>query len=270
MAIVLPPSYVGAESPYFGSIGLSPNQAYDMMAQSAGYWLLMQQQADEYFRADMYKQGDWKSALNSALSWNEYEARGAFEKATIADYMVAKGLKSIGDAIWANTPYAEIISSSDGELSGGVYTPVAALYHSFMGGGTPMWTNLNNLGLDFEVSDFPQIQNAMESAGQGVTGLYIDKVAYSTEEDSIITGAFLGNITLKVEGEITKVGDHATFTGTVKGWDDTYDANASIHRSELAEHATELLNIIQTHTPAAPYQIQLVGEVPINLEWGGE
>lgn len=272
-AIVLPPSHVGANSPYFNDMGVHLSGAGDMIAYSSAYWLFAQQAADELFREDMYKKGDWKSALNSAFVWGKGEAMMALEKASVADYLVAKGASSIDSAIgvnWGHGFFAEVMRHYDGELSGGVYSPAAALFHSIAGSGTPMWANINNLGLHFEIGEFGKVHSAMMSADQGVSHLYIDKLAYATSNDSLVTGAFLGDITLKVEGNINKMGEAVSFSGSVKAWSDTFDANLSSHRSEFGEASTKVLNFIQTYSPAQPFEIKLIGELPISSEIHGE
>lgn len=72
--------------------------------------------------------------------------------------------------------------------------------------------------------------------------------------------AYLGNITLRMQG-VLSVGEKGswTFKGSLKSYDDIYDANKSTHRSAIAEWSTTVLSKI----PGKPYDIQIRGEKPV-------
>lgn len=264
MTIVLPPSRIGANSPYFKAF--DSYQQIDMMGNSAVYRMWMEQFADEWFRIDRFKAGDWKSALSSSLQWGKDEALLDFEKAAMADAYVAKKIASVEDAMTlSQRAPADILRTFDNELSGSVYSPIAALFHFIKGTGTPMWTNINNLNLHFELEEFQPVANAMRDASQGLSSFSIEKHGYNTGNDSLITVGYLGNITLKVEGSISKSGEAAAFNGVVRAWNDTYDANSGNYRTESAEFSTRVLRQIQEMSPAQPFEIRIVGEVPVHF-----
>lgn len=269
-ALQLPPSQVTGYSPYY-NIFSGNDYNYDILGNSSAHKMFMQQNADELFRIDMYKTGDWLSALNSALAWSTDEALLALGQAAVANYYVAKGISSVADAITFNmSDNVHALGDYEAELSGSVFSPIAALHHSFVGNGSPMWAKIENLGLHLEIEEFSAVHDAMLAAGEGTTHIYLDKLPYNTANDSILTSAYLGNITMKIEGHIDKTGEHVVFSGTAKAWNDYYDADASHHRSNLGEASTKILDAIHTLTPAQPYEIKLVGEIPIQFEINGE
>lgn len=268
MSIVLPPSHVGANSSYFSHFGLNPSNATDLMAHSPGFWLLMQQEADENFRLDRYKAGDWVSAFNCALLWGEAAGLEELRNARKADSYIAKGMVSGADEAMRmaiSKPFGSVIGT-DNELTGGVLSPLSALAHFVEGTGRPMWMNINNLGMRLELGKFSDLKAAMHSAPQGITGYSIDTQRYDTIADSLIVGGVLGTITLRVEGEINKVGGFTAFAGVVRAYEDTYDANLGTFRSDSAEFSTRVLKKIEQVTTAAEYQIQIIGQLPLHFE----
>jgi hypothetical protein len=163
-----------------------------------------------------------------------------------------------------NDPLQTIPKASD--LSGSILTPVAALGHFLFGKGTPLVADLPSLSLSPSVTPVPDLNTALAQAPIGTSMISLDKVAYNTANDSWITGSWLGNITLKIEGAATKGTDGSlSFSGTARSYNDIYDANPGTWRNWMDEKATDALAAIQRHLGAKPYEIQIQGTIPIEI-----
>ncbi|EEQ9877274.1 TPA: lipid II-degrading bacteriocin colicin M, partial [Escherichia coli] len=86
------------------------------------------------------------------------------------------------------------------------------------------------------------------------------KFTHATGDYNVITGAYLGNITLKTEGTLTISANGSwTYNGVVRSYDDKYDFNASTHRGIIGESLTRLGAMFS----GKEYQILLPGEIHI-------
>lgn len=84
----------------------------------------------------------------------------------------------------------------------------------------------------------------MSIVNAGRTGSFrVDsKFIYSTVQDSVIAGAYPGNITLHTTGTVTIAANGTwNYNGAVRTYNDKYDANASSHRGALGEASTTVL-----------------------------
>ena len=85
-------------------------------------------------------------------------------------------------------------------------------------------------------------------------------LTHATGDYNVITGAYLGNITLKTEGTLTISANGSwTYNGVVRSYDDKYDFNASTHRGVIGESLTRLGAMFS----GKEYQILLPGEIHI-------
>ncbi|MCY1442110.1 Colicin-M [compost metagenome] len=151
------------------------------------------------------------------------------------------------------------------EFSGGVLTPFVALAHWVLGRGQQAKVNINNIGISPSVEKIPQLVAAFDSANIG-TGRLDITFPYNTGMDSNISRIYLGSITLRVMGDVTKAADGSvSFTGTIRAYSDKYDANASSHRGGFDEVATSLLREVGRVANAQDYEILIEGELPLNL-----
>ncbi|RAI67470.1 hypothetical protein DOZ80_19325 [Pseudomonas fluorescens] len=152
-------------------------------------------------------------------------------------------------------------------FSGGVLTPVAALGHFLLGKGRAAETNINSLGLNLSSTKIPMLEAALAAAPIGRTVITLDKVPYDTSSDSWMTSSWLGNITLKIEGAITRQDNgRLTFSGEARAYNDIYDANPSTFRSAVGENATSVLAVIEKYLNATPYEIAIKGANVIFIE----
>lgn len=162
--------------------------------------------------------------------------------------------------------YGLIYKELTPELSGGTFTPVKAFTHYLWGNGSKLSVNINNIGLNIRAHEIPLLANTIASTREtGTYRLSDPKVAYNTFEDSSITGAYLGRITLKVEGDFTRNANGSwVFDGTAKAYTDTFDFNAS-NRPPLLESLTTAGRVFS----GTSYEIDISGEHKISLTGTG-
>lgn len=104
-------------------------------------------------------------------------------------------------------------------------------------------------------------QTIESTKSPGTYHLVDPKVAYDTGKDSFISGAYLGRITLRVEGDFTRNADTSwQFLGTVKAYHDVYDFNKSDRPLAL-----EQLTTAGRALPGTGYEINISGEHKIHL-----
>lgn len=157
----------------------------------------------------------------------------------------------------------------DDEFSGNWATPMAALNHYLFGDGKEMNVSIANLGLDIKPEEIsvaghqPMDELINDNSFVGTKSVVIEKFAYDTYDDSVTTGNYLGNISLKLEGEFSRYSDGSwEFVGEARSYKDIYDFNASTHRDWWAE---ELTNIVDEHFSGNAYFIDIQGSLPV--EW---
>ncbi len=109
------------------------------------------------------------------------------------------------------------------QMSGNVTTPIVALAHYLWGNGAERSVNIANIGLKISPMKINQIKDIIKS---GVVGTFpvSTKFTHATGDYNVITGAYLGNITLKTEGTLTISANGSwTYNGVVRSYDDKYD-----------------------------------------------
>lgn len=152
-------------------------------------------------------------------------------------------------------------------LSGGTLTPFAAFGHFLYGKGATAETNINTLGFNLSSTTFPMLEAALASAPIGRTAIALDKVPFDTFSNSWLTGTWLGNITLKIEGTVSKQeSGNISFSGGARAYHDIYDGNLGTWRSAIGESATAVLAAVQKYLNAEPYQIAIKGTHVITID----
>lgn len=152
------------------------------------------------------------------------------------------------------------------ELSGGTFTPVKAFTHYLWGNGEKLSININNIGLNIKPQEIPLLAQTITSTREaGAYYLSDPKVAYNTFDDSTITGAYLGRITLKIEGDFIRHENGSwVFNGVVKAYTDTFDFNAS-NRAPVLETLTTAGRVFS----GTSYEIDISGEHKLELHGTG-
>jgi len=271
--ITLPVLTVSAVGPVFSSTALGgaaafPNPGAFMASMhpkrlhkyGEGYWREMMLMHLEEVNRQI--QNGWRYGLTAELAFD-------ISKIPLADkYMClnphALSTDAVREAI-SGWGYRRPISEAR-ELSGGILTPFSAWSHYLDGSGADVTTNINRLGLNLSTTMIPALESALASAGIGSSPINIPRISYNTKQDSWITWTWLGHITLKIEGVVNKSHDgRLTFSGVARAYNDTYDFNASTHRSELGEAATAGGRYLGG-AKGKPYQIVIEGEVPISIQ----
>ncbi|MND59094.1 Colicin-M [compost metagenome] len=148
------------------------------------------------------------------------------------------------------------------ELSGGTFSPVKAFAHYLWGNGEKLRIDINNIGLNVKADEIPLLANTIASTREsGRYYLSDPKVPYATIDDSNVTGAYLGRITLKIEGDFTREENGSwVFDGTAKAYTDIYDFD-KINRSTLLEILTTAGRVFS----GTSYEIDITGEQKIRL-----
>lgn len=193
-----------------------------------------------------------------------------FFKNKIISFSLADALERSGftsrEAIIAvaNSKYARstTFKLETPKLSGGTFTPVKALGHYLWGNGEKLEVDINSIGLQIKEHNLSLLKQTIEHAKTpGKYHLVDPKVAYDTGRDSWISGAYLGRITLRVEGDFIRHNDTSwQFTGTVKAYHDLYDFNKSNRPLAL-----EQLTTAGRALPGKSYEIDISGEHKIHL-----
>jgi len=146
------------------------------------------------------------------------------------------------------------------KMSGNVTTPLAALGNFLWGNGVERSVDLNSVGLTLSPTKLPPV---MEIVNTGLVGVFnIDqKFSYDTSQDSVIAASYLGWISLHTTGTLT-IGDKGSwsYNGSVRAYNDIYDANASNHRGALGESMTTILRYLNGQA----YSIAMPGEIPVS------
>ncbi|QXH62931.1 lipid II-degrading bacteriocin [Pseudomonas azerbaijanorientalis] len=268
--IELPPIYIYATEP-----GYSNPPGAPFPAPNPGVILLHQQQQ----RNVHYANGHWREMIIKLC--NEQAHYGQ------VNYVVPGFPFDFGVMRWADT-----FSSNDSDqspaqalnyasrqiadkklfeydtayFSGGVLTPVAAMGHLVFGKGATARTNINKLSLQLSTTKMPLLETALAAAPVGISSIYLDKVPYNTANDSWMTASWLGSITLKIEGAVTKTADgRLNFNGNAKAYNDIYDGNPSTHRSWLGESSTAVLDAIHRVMNGQPYEIAIEGSLGVSI-----
>lgn len=141
-------------------------------------------------------------------------------------------------------------------LSGGKMSAFAALAHYLAGTGAEVKTNLNRIGITPATTPISALENAFNQASIGSTAITLDNEAYKTMQGAWMTRAWLGHMTLKIEGVIHKTPHNTlSFEGKARAYNDLYDASRSTHRGLIPEASAAILDALEKYLNAKPYVI---------------
>lgn len=131
-------------------------------------------------------------------------------------------------------------------------TTQSAFEHYEGGSGTALRVNFNDVDTSgVKPSDFNDVKDLISDGQNGLHPIN-DRMAYSTVGDHKL---LLGNITLRLQGNLTLTDGGFGFSGTLKSYDDKYDFNQSTHRGIIGE----LLTSAGRSTPGAPFPVEIRG-----------
>lgn len=271
--ISLPPIHIKAVEPVFScaSLGLSPPMPSPAMALAAQHPRRLQMIAAGYWREVFIKhmeevnrqvRNGWKYMPTAELAMDLWKVPVADKYMCVNPHALSREAISAAIGRWGR---GQKISDAR-ELSGGVLTPFSAWSHYLDGNGADVVTRLDRLGLNLSAAKIPALESAFDSAMIGSSVVHLQKIPYDTMQDSWITGIWLGHISLRIEGVVHKNRDGSlTFNGVARAYHDTYDFNASIHRSKLGEAATAGGKYLGS-ARGKPYQVIIQGELPISIQ----
>lgn len=145
------------------------------------------------------------------------------------------------------------------QMSGESVTPLVAFAHYLWGEGQERSVSIAKLGLKISPSEIPAIMNIVNSGVVGTFPIASD-FARDTFKDSVITGGYLGNITMRTEGTLTiSAGGNWSYNGVGRAYNDKFDFNPSTHRGVIAESLTRLGGIYS----GKAYEISIPGQIAI-------
>lgn len=154
------------------------------------------------------------------------------------------------------------------EGSGGIGTPFLAMAHYLFGSGKKLIVPLPQLGIsltpnDIKINGVNQLDTIInDTSFVGTKPILVEKFSYNTADSSYIAGSYIGNMSLKLEGNITRNSDGTwQLTGVIRAYDDYYDFNASDHRSAAQEAFTYL---IREGFIGTPFNVGMPGEIPVS------
>jgi hypothetical protein len=270
----LPALNIRAVAPAFSSstLGLAPPMPNPAVAVAAQHPLRLQMYAEGYWREMIIKhmeevirqtQNGWRYNPTAELSFDLLKVPLADKYMSLNPHALSTDAVREALSGWG---FKRKISEAR-ELSGGILTPFSAWSHYLDGSGADVTTHLTRLGLNLSATKIPALESAFASAIVGTSPINLPKVAYNTGQDSYITWAWLGNITLRIEGTVHKSHDgRVSFDGAARAYNDTYDFNASNHRSEIGEAATSGGRLLDSIKKGKPYQVIIQGELPISIQ----
>lgn len=147
-------------------------------------------------------------------------------------------------------------------FSGGPLSVLHGVQHSIDGMGETAVFPINNIGLRVNLSQIPDVMSAIYSARPAGKSTLDVRFPYNVAKDSRTSGWVLGNITLRVVGQIDKNANGTwSFNGAIRVFNDQYDANSSTHRDWMAEGLTSIRGKVMKYA----YTIEIPGEIPINM-----
>lgn len=270
MQIELPPSFISAPSggdPVgLTSGGWRPMPDPNYRVQSPVPRLLKK-------RREAYCGPDWLSAFRQSLE----EGKGfntvnltELRIVAYADLMRGQGkplFDSFDQACHTAEPFLDDprgtlpYPPSNRQFSGDHLTVLHALTHSMFGNGEPMDFPIERTGISINLTSKQSFMDAVRSASVGSSPIDI-RFTHDTAENSFVTGKTLGHVTLRLQGQLHKSqpGGWILNDGTLRAFDDYYDANESTHRDFWGEMATKGLGILILK----PFAIRIPGELPIS------
>lgn len=198
------------------------------------------------------------SALTTALFGYAYYDSLVDKGATFAD--VAEAIEQ--------SPVPEDLgySAYDYELNGSWASPYRALAHYFFGDGEDLTVDINNLGLvlipdDITINGENLFESLLQEDFVGTRDIVFDRIAIDTSKSHPTTGTYIGNMTIRIEGSLTKFSNGEwEFVGEAKGYNDTYDFNSSTHREWYEEILTNVVDFL----PGLEYDIAFQNSLPVH------
>ncbi|EMO9592732.1 lipid II-degrading bacteriocin [Pseudomonas aeruginosa] len=159
----------------------------------------------------------------------------------------------------------------DEKLAANPYSYGKALFHYIYGKGAPLHMNVPDIGIKLTPQDIQPLRDMIKMSHTPTTRpVHVERLSYWTGRISNDVKYTLGNITLKVTGQFQRFTDSRwKFTGTVKVWDDVYDANLDFQRPMDEQTATRFLAELKNYG-ATNFDIKMYGEAPIELSGTGD
>lgn len=145
-------------------------------------------------------------------------------------------------------------------LSGSGLTALHALTHAIFGNGEAMSFPIERTGISVDLCNKKSFMDAVRDAPFGSSRID-QRFSHDTFENAFTTGATLGHVTLRLQGDLHKAesGGWILNDGTLRAFNDVYDADRSNHRGGVAEVGTALLQTLIQR----PFPILIPGELSV-------
>lgn len=161
------------------------------------------------------------------------------------------------------------LNNMSDQLSGGPYSVVSALANFFWGNGRTMNVDINKIGLQLSPQKIVGFNDKLMSMSAAGSYNFSHKFAYDTGIDSVVSNYYLGNITLQLDGTLTRQpSGEWIFNGQVRGYQDKYDFGASSHRTKTNEDMTTIGRFLGNHFSGVEYPININGQIN-NVKFSG-
>ena len=238
-----------------GATGVNPSQAQAMLAQSIWNGGGFDGTCDIIERAS--------NENNQEVVLNNFRQSIFFDQCIVTDN--TGGVMNWLSSVEVRRSFQ--ISDMGDKLSGSLWSPFSAMANFLWGNGRPMNVDINKIGLNLQPAGINGFQDKLASMSAPGVYNFTHQFAYNTGNDSVAANLYLGNITLKIEGTFNRAADGTwTLSANAKGFQDTYDFNASTHRTKAAEQLTTAGRFLQSLTGGSmPFPININGDLPVTM-----
>jgi len=181
-----------------------------------------------------------------------------------------------GDTSWGSRIFKRFYSDerfnfnlnkTPDKLYANPYSVVSALSNYLWGNGRTMNIDIKDMGLALKPQNIPGFMDRVNAIGTPGHHTITMPFAYSTASSNIYLGYILGNITLQADGTMTRAASGGwEFQGTIRAYKpDTYNFDASTHRSKVAEAMTTVGRYLGKSYSGKPFKININGQIPIKM-----
>lgn len=246
------------------SLGMSDpirEQQFEQLMMAATYYC----ESDQYTldcASDLKSKLPDMGAVSQAL--NEYAGAERWHKVSRLEGAPVVVLDAV-------TAYANVETETptDIQFGGSVLTPFAALYHYMVAGGAPREYAIQDLHLmHFAPVDVYPVQATLENQNilNGSTTFIDETYVRDTALDNPISWVTVGQITLRVQGELTiDQNGQYVFQGELRAFNDRYDAGGDMaERGEVGNMLTSILEALTNYGGTA-YDIGITGALPLHF-----
>nr|SAY46179.1 Colicin-M [Serratia marcescens] len=147
------------------------------------------------------------------------------------------------------------------KVTANAFAPFLGMWNYLKADGAPLSLDVTSIGLTFNRDILTPVSFALNNNPPGqypISGNF----GKSVFDDNFFVASLLGRISMTTEGTLTiNESGSWSYTGEVRSFNDTFDANFDPSRGEIAQAATTILSWF----PGQPFPIELPGTIPVEL-----